>query len=59
MVHDPVIEKLVKNAVERCRERIVSTKKRVVDRGPGQSAQNSIQGEQSCITGSMKRLRGL
>jgi len=59
MAMDPTVEKLVKNAVERCRERVLSTKKRVVDRGPGPSAQTGIQGEPPCITGSMKRLRGL
>ncbi|HMA04505.1 MAG TPA: hypothetical protein VKO45_01115 [Methanomicrobiales archaeon] len=59
MAMDSTVEKLVKNAVERCKERVLSTKKRVVERGLNQSAQTGVQGEPPCITGSMKRLRGL
>lgn len=58
MVRDPLIEKLVKSAVDRCRERITSATKRI-DRDPNRSGDTGIQKEPPSFTDAMKRLRGL
>jgi hypothetical protein len=58
MVQDPLIEKLVKSAVNRCRERILITKKQF-DGGPHRSGETGIQKEPPSFTETMKRLRGL
>jgi hypothetical protein len=63
MVQDPVVERLVQSAVARCRERIVSAKKRI-DPGANRNdekrnGERGIQREPPSITGAMKRFRGL
>jgi hypothetical protein len=58
MVQDPLIEKLVKNAVTRCKERILIAKKQF-DGGPNRSGETGIQKEPPSFTDAMKRIRGL
>jgi hypothetical protein len=58
MPQDPVVERLVQSAVARCRERIVSAKKRI-DPGANRNGEMGIQRELPSLTGAMKRFRGL
>jgi len=58
MVRDPVIEKIVQNAVDRCRERITSATKRI-DRGVARTGETGIPREPPSFTNALKRLRGL
>ena len=58
MVQNPLIEKLVKSAVNRCKERILTAKKQF-DGGPHRSGETGIQKEPPSFTDAMKRLRGL
>jgi len=54
MTRNPIIEDLVKNAVDRCRERIVSSRKR-----GGAIQSGSRDREESGITGNRKHSHGL
>jgi hypothetical protein len=58
MVQDPLIEKLVKSAVNRFKERILIAKKQF-NGGPNRSGETGIQKEPPSFTDAMKRLRGL
>jgi hypothetical protein len=58
MAQNPVIEKLVKGAIDRCRERITSATKRI-DQGPNRSSETGIEREPPRFTDALKRLRGL
>ncbi|MGA2934477.1 MAG: hypothetical protein ABSD81_04915 [Methanomicrobiales archaeon] len=58
MVQDPLIEKLVKSAVNRCRERIITAKKQFGG-GPKRSGETENQKEPPGFTDALKRLRGL
>jgi hypothetical protein len=58
MVQDPVIERLVQSAVDRCRERVVFARKRI-DQGAQRKGEMGIQKEPPSFTGGLKRFRGL
>jgi hypothetical protein len=58
MVRDPVIERLAQQAVDRCRERIVSATKRI-EQGLHRNGEKGIQKELPSFTDALKRFRGL
>jgi hypothetical protein len=58
VAQNPVVEKLVYGAVERCRERIASATKRI-DQGIHRHEEMAVRREPASFTGSLKRFRGL